>query len=139
MIFAFLKSILVSAVIAGCKKILLSKLPDWLKPESVRQWIITNLPTLVKIVNSTKITWDDFVVAKIQAICNDPVMFEVIYNSIIDSNTAQVESETIKQTLRERIRARLSGFQAESSYDDVAPEITSLVNAIKQIKQFSRT
>jgi cystathionine beta-lyase family protein involved in aluminum resistance len=97
-----------------------------------------NLPTLVKIAASTKITWDDLIAKKLQAIVNDPVAFEIIYRAITDVNTTPIETETVKQTLRERIKARLGYTLSESVYVEAADEIIPLINAIKNIKQLAR-
>jgi len=137
-ILSFLKSILTSAIIAGAKKFLFSKLPDWTNAESVRTWILKNLPSLKKISDSTGVKWDDALIAKIETICNEPVTFEVIYKAIVDENTERLETESVKQTLRQRIQARLGYALSDSAFENAATEITPLVNAIKHIKQLTR-
>jgi len=137
-ILTFLKSILTSAIIAGAKKFLFSKLPDWTNAESVRIWILKNLASLKKISDSTGVKWDDALVAKIETICNESVTFEVIYKAIVDEDTERLETESVKQTLRQRIQARLGYALSDSAFENAATEITPLVNAIKHLKQLAR-
>jgi hypothetical protein len=126
-----LKSLLVSQIISWGKWFIFREKPDWEDPESVRAFGLKHTGTLDKFVKITGIKWDDALAARVRAILENPVVFEVLYSALIEP--VPVPEENIRMRLLAKIRSRLS--LSNSASEMLADELAEAVRNIQGAKK----
>lgn len=140
----FFGGLATKAVIYALKKWIF-KIPDWGKPEEVRQSFLIYAPTMQMIARGTSIDWDDKLTEKLTALAANRAAFNIIYVAAVEALAAtkrilpEEEKEERRGIIRRILGRRRDELEAAVEgtalpVDDAAELATAVVSLMKFVK-----